>query len=102
MHGRRPGPVPDAHARRVPCRGRGAHNRTLKTSRLDLDAALQARREAFTTYFPQVSASGGVFQAQHGLVQADFAIPQMGSLPLSLVKRGILGSVTAVQPCSQG
>ena len=26
------------------------HNRTLKTSRLDLDAALQARREAFTTY----------------------------------------------------
>lgn len=78
------------------------HNRTLKNSRLDLDAALQTRREAFTTYFPQVSASGGVFQAQHGLVQADFAIPQMGSLPLSLVKRGILGSVTAVQPCSQG
>ena len=26
------------------------HNRTLKTSRLDLDAALQARREAFTNY----------------------------------------------------
>ena len=77
------------------------HNRTLKTSRLDLDAALQARREAFTTYFPQVSASGGVFQAQHGLVQADFAIPQMGSLPLSLVKRGILGSVTS-SPCSRG
>ena len=71
-------------------------------NRLDLDAALQARREAFTTYFPQVSASGGVFQAQHGLVQADFAIPQMGSLPLSLVKRGILGSVTAVQPLFAG
>lgn len=78
------------------------HNRTLKNSRLGLDAALQTRREAFTTYFPQVSASGGVFQAQHGLVQADFAIPQMGSLPLSLVKRGILGSVTAVQPLFAG
>ena len=78
------------------------HNRTLKTSRLDLDAALQARREAFTNYFPQISASGGVFQAQHGLVQADFAIPQMESLPLSLVKRGILGSVTAVQPLFAG
>ena len=78
------------------------HNRTLKNSRLDLDAALQARREAFTNYFPQVSASGGVFQAQHGLVQADFTIPQMGSLPLSLVKRGILGSVTAVQPLFAG
>ena len=78
------------------------HNRTLKNSRLGLDAALQTRREAFTNYFPQVSASGGVFQAQHGLVQADFAIPQMGSLPLSLVKRGILGSVTAVQPLFAG
>ena len=78
------------------------HNRTLKNSRLGLDAALQTRREAFTTYFPQVSASGGVFQAQHGLVQADFTIPQMGSLPLSLVKRGIQGSVTAVQPLFAG
>ena len=82
------------------------HNRTLKTSRLDLDAALQARREAFTTYFPQVSASGGVFQAQHGLVQADFGmtVPQLGTmnLPLSMVKRGIVGGITAVQPVFAG
>lgn len=54
------------------------HNRTLRNSRLDLDAASQTHREAFTNYFPQISASGGLFQAQHGLVQADFAVPQMG------------------------
>ena len=68
------------------------HNRTLRNSRLDLDAASQTHREAFTNYFPQISASGGLFQAQHGLVQADFAVPQMGTLPVSMVKRGIIGS----------
>lgn len=82
------------------------HNRTLRNSRLDLEAALQTRREAFTNYFPQLSASGGVFQAQHGLVQADFeaTIPQLGTLPLpvSLVKRGIAGGITAVQPLFAG
>ena len=82
------------------------HNRTLRNSRPDLEAAVRTRRGAFTHYFPQVSASGGVFQAQRGLVQADFSVtlPQMGTIPmpLSLVKRGILGSVTAVQPLFAG
>ena len=82
------------------------HNRTLRSSRFDLEAALQTRREAFTNYFPQISASGGAFQAQHGLVQADFGvtIPQMGTmnLPILMVKRGLFGSVTAVQPVFAG
>ena len=82
------------------------HNRTLRNSRFDLEAALQTRREAFTNYFPQVSATGGVFQAQHGLVQADFGmtVPQLGTmnLPLSMVKRGLVGGITAVQPLFAG
>lgn len=82
------------------------HNRTLRNSRLDLEAAVQTRREAFTNYFPQISASGGAFQAQHGLVQADFgvSIPQLGTmnLPISMVKRGLFGGVTAVQPLFAG
>lgn len=82
------------------------HNRTLRGSRLELEAARQTRREALTGYFPQISATGGVFQAQHGLVQADFSVtlPQMGTLPmpLSLVKRGIMGGITAVQPVFAG
>ena len=85
------------------CRTAAAeHNRTLRDGRFELEAALQTRREALTGYFPQVSATGGVFQAQHGLVQADFAVPQMGTLPVSMVKRGIVGSVTAVQPVFAG
>lgn len=82
------------------------HNRTLRDSRYDLEAALQTRRETFTNYFPQISASGGIFQAQHGLVQADFGLtlPQMGelNLPVSMVKRGVFGSITAVQPVFAG
>lgn len=82
------------------------HNRTLQKARFDLEAALQTRREALTNYFPQISASGGAFQAQHGLVQADFGltIPQMGTmnLPISMVKRGMFGCVTAVQPVFAG
>ena len=82
------------------------HNRTLRNSRFDLEAARQSRREAFTNYFPQISASGGLFQAQHGLVQADFGVtlPQMGTmnLPISMVRRGLFGSVTAVQPLFAG
>lgn len=89
------------------CRAAAAeHNRTLRNRRLDLDASLQTRREAFTNYFPQISASGGIFQARHGLIQADFSVtvPQMGTLPmpLSLVKRGIVGGITAVQPVFAG
>ena len=89
------------------CRAAAAeHNRTLRDGRFELEAALQTRREALTGYFPQVSATGGVFQAQHGLVQADFGmtIPQLGTmnLPLSMVKRGLVGGVTAVQPVFAG
>ena len=51
-----------------------------RDGRFELEAALQTRREGLDQYFPQVSASGGVFQAQHGLVQADFGmtIPSWG------------------------
>lgn len=78
------------------------HNRTLKNSRLEVSAATQSRKEAFTHYFPQLSASGGAFQATHGILQADFTLPEMGTLPISLVKKGVTGAVTAVQPLFAG
>ncbi|MFR4237253.1 MAG: TolC family protein [Alistipes onderdonkii] len=77
------------------------HNRTLKTSRLDLDAALQARRR----HLPPISAGLGLGRRIPGPARAGagrFRDPADGSLPLSLVKRGILGSVTAVQPLFAG
>ncbi len=89
------------------CRAAAAeHNRSIRNERLETLAARQTRREAFTNYFPQIAATGGAFQAQHGLVQADFSVtvPQMGTLPvpLSVAKRGLFGSVTAIQPVFAG
>lgn len=78
------------------------HNRTLQSGRLALDAAMQTRREAFTGYFPQISASGGTFRASDGLMQTEFTIPQMGTLPISMMKKGTFGGITAVQPVFAG
>lgn len=90
------------------------HNRTLASSRLELEASRQMRREALTNYFPKIAAKGGVFQAQNGLVQADISVPlnlppslplpQLPPLevPLSFMKRGFVVNVTAVQPVFAG
>lgn len=77
-------------------------NRTLRSLRLEAEASLQTRREAFTNYFPQISATGGAFRAQHGLVQADFSIPMLGSLPVSMLKDAVFGGVMAIQPVFSG
>lgn len=85
------------------CRSLAAeHNRTLADSRIDRQIALQSKREALTGYFPQISATGLAFQGSKGLVQADFALPGLGTLPLSLMKNGLAASVTAVQPLFAG
>ena len=78
------------------------HNNTLKNSRFDVDAAAESRKEAFTNYFPQISVSGGAFQASDGLLQADFSLPEMGTMPIALVEKGYMGSITAVQPLFAG
>lgn len=78
------------------------HNRTLLDRSLALDAASQRRSEAFTGYFPQISASGGAFQASGGLMQSEFTVPQMGTLPISMMKKGVFAGITAVQPVFAG
>lgn len=63
-----------------------------------LEAARQARKEAFTDYFPTVSASGMGYNANKGLLQLDMA-PGMS---MSLLKNGIMAGVTATQPVFAG
>ena len=63
-----------------------------------LEAARQARKEAFTGYFPTVSASGMGYNANKGLLQLDMA-PGMS---MSLLKNGIMAGVTATQPVFAG
>lgn len=78
------------------------NNRTLQNARLALDAAREDRAQARTHYFPQVSAAGVGFRGFDDLVQSTVEVPGMGGLDMAMVKKGLVGSVMAVQPVFQG
>ncbi len=97
------------------------NNARTKNSALALDAAVQTRKAAITSYFPTVSASGSIFRAQKPLMEMSTAggnlpvydgdpahIPgatQYAYFPSSttqLLKSGTIGMVTAVQPLFAG
>jgi outer membrane protein TolC len=97
------------------------NNYKIKNSRLEVDAARQKKKAAFTKYFPTVSASGGTFKAQEDLIEistqggnlpvydgnpANLLTPtQFAYLPdstIGLLKSGTLGMITAVQPIFAG
>ena len=75
------------------CRAAAAeHNRTLQNSRYDLEAALQTRREAFTGYFPQVSATGLRPMARNAPRQmTEKTMPMISDTPMVMPKP-MLGS----------
>lgn len=84
------------------------NNNKTKNSRLELDIAAQTRKEAFTRYFPSVSAAGMAFTASHDMarltVPLELPIPGLDLSPLSLgmMKHGLMGGVTALQPVFAG
>ena len=100
------------------------NNIAVRTARLDIDAAQQQRKEAFTNYFPNVSGTGLWFNANKGMARTEMNLsehisPEMGaalaqSLPaealaalgspisISMMKNGTIGSLMAVQPLFAG
>ena len=74
------------------------HNVRIKNARNNVMGAVQTREEAFTGYFPSVSASGMGYNANKGLL----GISLMENMQLSMLKNGIVGGVTAVQPVFAG
>lgn len=100
------------------------HNIAIRTARHNIAVAHQQRQEAFTKYFPNVSASGLWFNANKGMVQTtiypqQFITPELGmalaqSMPpealaalanpvdVSMMKNGTIAAVTAVQPVFAG
>ena len=61
-------------------------------------AAKEEQHQAFTNYFPVVSATGAAFQADKGMAELSI----MPDMNLSILKNGRVGSVTAVQPVFAG
>lgn len=92
-----------------------SHNRTLRSAALDVESADAARREAFTNYFPEVSASVLAFHTFDKLVKGDGVFPEeiaafgeqyaaMVGQPFSLreMNKGYTATVSAMQPLFSG
>lgn len=63
-----------------------------------VESSKEEQKEAFTKYFPSLSATGMGFAADKGLLKMD-----MGQdMSLSLLKNGIMGGVTLTQPVYAG
>lgn len=84
----------------------------------DVGVAQMKRKEAFTNYFPQISAQGGAFVANDGLIRYDMtdALTTAAQLlpaekvaalagvdpNLDIAKKGVMASVSAMQPIYMG
>ncbi len=96
------------------------NNVALRNGQRDIQAAGEQRREAYTKYFPTVSAMGGWFNSAKSLISAEVnvgdALPAslVEQLPaeavaalqtpfgINLVKNGFVGGIAAVQPLYAG
>ena len=73
-------------------------NASTKTAVNNIKAAKETSDEAFTRYFPDISASGMSFWANHDIIQYNV----MDMFQLGMVKKGVAAGVTAVQPIFAG
>ena len=88
------------------------NNISLRSARINIEQAEQQRKQAFTNYFPQVSAMGAGLTANKHLVQMDMTfpaemsamLPAGASMPTSMgmIKNGVVGNVMAMQPIFAG
>jgi outer membrane protein TolC len=80
------------------------NNFKIKNGNLDLKAATETRKEAFTKYFPVVKAEYTHFNANKGLVESEIAMPGIlpTPMPVSLLKNGTIAGIGAVQPIYAG
>lgn len=74
-----------------------AHNVRMRQADNKVESALQQKKEAFTRYFPTVSADGAGLLTNNGLAHMDM----MGQR-LTMARNGILGSVSATMPVYAG
>ena len=87
------------------------NNYNLRSARNAIEQSKEVKSEAFTKYFPQVSAMGFGFQNNKPMIDYDIELPEVlgaivpeGLIPanISLMKKGIYGSVSAIQPVFMG
>lgn len=75
-----------------------ANNAALKRADNSSAAATQTRKEAFTKYFPEISATGFGFRSHNYIFQYN----ALNMLNIELVKHGVVAGVQALQPIFMG
>ncbi len=86
------------------------NNARMRTAEFTLKASQETSKEAFTNYFPSISASGIAFTANHGMLQHSFEIPLSMLGPglqdidynLSVLKKGSAAGISLIQPIFLG
>lgn len=83
-----------------------ANNVQIRNGKLDVESAAQTCKEAFTKYFPKISASGSTYKADDNLIKATVPpIPPLGinsPMEVGMLEKGSLISVSAMQPIFVG
>jgi len=74
------------------------NNVVVRNAANNVKSSLQDKKEAFTKYFPDVSANGIGYNANKGLLQLDV----MPGMRLSLLKNGVAGGISLTQPVFMG
>jgi outer membrane protein TolC len=81
------------------CRQRAIdQNITLLNAGTSVEMANEQSKEAFTNYFPNVSATGFGYNANKGLIQMEMVPGET----MNLLKNGVMGGVTLTQPIFAG
>ena len=87
------------------------NNYNLRSARNAIQQSKEVKSEAFTKFFPQISAMGLGFQNNKPMLDIDIELPDaiaslvpQGLIPanISLMKKGIYGSISAIQPVFMG
>lgn len=82
------------------------NNFSMKEQRINLEASQQTKKEAFTKYFPNISAGAVTFKADDDLVKLGVPpIPPLGLTEpseIGMLEDGNVLSVTAIQPVFAG
>lgn len=74
------------------------NNRKALAAKNNVEAAINLRKEAFTKYFPEISATGLAFWANHDIIQYNV----LDIIELGLIKNGKMAGVQALQPIFMG
>jgi outer membrane protein TolC len=73
------------------------NNAKIKNGALEIEASRQTRKAAVTKYFPSISASGAIFEAEKNMME--FSV---SGRTLGILKSGTIGMVTVAQPIFAG